>query len=512
MQVMRRLLVHQIRNEGRPVAMVCRELRVSRKTAYKWLKRFDTDPDCTFDDHSRRPLSSPNEVPENVRQQIIQGFDRTGFGARRIRRALSSEGVNGIPSTTTVHKFLQQNGRSPSKAFDDADGWCDALLRNLIAGAERTSVRTPSCSNQDFEDLIDLLKNGKRRQRRRAAVLILLAFGASRSMAARVAGSSRGTTKRYRDEFQTSGVESVRRHRPGKDQSEPVREAVIGLLHTPPSSHGINRTSWRLRDLSRTLRAQGNPVSVAVIRKVIRSSGYRWTKARKVLTSNDPEYKRKLGEIQSILSGLREDERFFSIDELGPVAIKQRGGKRLVGPGVRPTIPQHQKSKGKLIVTAALELSRNQVTHFFAERKSTAEMVKLMHMLLVQYGGCRRLYFSWDAASWHASKELSRQVDLVNDPNYRRKNGTPFVMLAPLPACAQFLNVIESVFSGLVRAVIHNSNYGSVEDAKKAVDVYFQERNEHFRVNPKKAGRKIWGEELVPSAFSESQNCKDPRW
>jgi hypothetical protein len=37
--------------------------------------------------------------------------------------------------------------------------------------------------------------------------------------------------------------------------------------------------------------------------------------------------------------------------------------------------------------------------------------------------------------------------------------GGPTVETAPLPSGAQFLNVIESVFSGLARSIIHNSDY-----------------------------------------------------
>jgi hypothetical protein len=37
--------------------------------------------------------------------------------------------------------------------------------------------------------------------------------------------------------------------------------------------------------------------------------------------------------------------------------------------------------------------------------------------------------------------------------------GYPHVKLVPLPSCAQFLNVIESVFSGMAKAVIHNSDF-----------------------------------------------------
>jgi hypothetical protein len=139
-------------------------------------------------------------------------------------------------------------------------------------------------------------------------------------------------------------------------------------------------------------------------------------------------------------------------------------------------------------------------------------MIKLLDILLQKYSKCRKLFLSWDAGSWHASKALYAKVDEVNEPRYRRKHHTPLVELAPLPASAQFLNVIESIFSGMARAIIHNSDYGSVEEAMRAIDRYFEERNEYFRAHPKRAGNKIWGKERVPCAFSETQNCKDPRW
>ena len=86
------------------------------------------------------------------------------------------------------------------------------------------------------------------------------------------------------------------------------------------------------------------------------------------------------------------------------------------------------------------------------------------------------------------------------------------VKLAPLPSRAQFLNVIESIFSGLATAVIHNSDYQSVEQAKVAIDRYFKERNQYFQDHPRRAGKKLWGEELVQTEFKEGQNCKYPRW
>jgi hypothetical protein len=61
--------------------------------------------------------------------------------------------------------------------------------------------------------------------------------------------------------------------------------------------------------------------------------------------------------------------------------------------------------------------------------------------------------------------------------------------------------MIESVFSGMARAVIANSNYGSVDEARAAIDRYIRERNEKFRRSPQCAGRKIWGLEREPAQF-----------
>ena len=100
----------------------------------------------------------------------------------------------------------------------------------------------------------------------------------------------------------------------------------------------------------------------------------------------------------------------------------------------------------------------------------------------------------------------------INSPEYQAAHRCPLVKLVPLPSRAQFLNVIESVFSGMAHAVIHNSNYQSADEAKAAIDRHFVERNSYFRDNPRRAGGKIWGDELVAPKFSESNNCKDPRY
>ena len=296
-----------------------------------------------------------------------------------------------------------------------------------------------------------------------------------------------------------------------KFDSEAVKEAIFSLLHEPPSNYGINRTSWKMADFCQVLREKGQPACPQVIRKITKAAGYRWRKARVVLTSNDPTYAEKLDRIRTILADLGPDEAFFSIDEYGPFAVKMKPGLTLTAPGEQRIVPQWQKSRGCLLMTAALELSGNQVTHFYSAKKNTAEMIRMMEVLVDQYRDRRKLYLSWDGASWHISKRLFQRIEEHNAA-VLGDGGGPIVETAPLPTGAQFLNVIESVFSGMARAIVHNSDYKTLDDAKAAFDRYFEERNAHFRQHPRRAGDKIWRKEREPAAFSEANNCKDPRY
>lgn len=325
--------------------------------------------------------------------------------------------------------------------------------------------------------------------------------------------------RRWLKAYKLRGMDSLRRSEgrrlnPEKAlEMEAKRDRIIKVLHEPPRLHGINRASWSLETLARAYERQyGNSVGRSTISEYVRGEGYAFRKARRVLTSPDPSYREKLKAIKEILSNLREDEKFFSVDEFGPFSVKMRGGRMLTRKGATRVVPQRQKSRGRLILTGALELSTNQMTHFYSEKKNTEEMIKLLEILLRQYSNLHCLYLSWDVASWHISGKLKKLVSEINSAVESGQCLQPLVKLVPLPASAQFLNVIESVFSGMARAILHNSDYECVDECKKAIDQHFAERNEAYKRNPRRAGNKIWGQELVEPSFKESNNCKDPNW
>jgi transposase len=361
--------------------------------------------------------------------------------------------------------------------------------------------------------LRDRLLLGTKSERDKALVVLCIHRRLSVRLASAAIGLSRGTYNRYQRLYANDGTDLLfapQRRIRSKSEDGKYRAAVFALLHEPPSAHGINRTTWKLDDMLYVLGEQGLPLCRETLSGIIRSAGYRWRQARIALTSNDPSYREKVDRVREILGRLGEHEAFFSIDEYGPFAVKMKPGKALAAPGEQRIVPQFQKSKGRLIMTAALELSGNQVTHFYSDKKNTSEMIRMMKLLIERYSDRNRIYLSWDAASWHVSKKLKAEIEVHNGAV--AVHGGPVVELAPLSAGAQFLNLIESVFSGMSRAIIHNSDYPSPENARMAIDRYFEDRNENFRVHPQRAGKKIWGKEREPPCFSDANNCKDPRY
>lgn len=437
-----------------------------------------------------------------------------------VYRCLSSHGLDGRTlrarrQEAESTKALEVALAKENQTSQDGMSWMLSVLQGRVPLQTLTLELESALKGEEIAVLYRCVTNSALRFRNRALARLSLKKGIATKVIQRFLGVSENYVGQLEARIQEKGLGCVGRNTHKgllKYEQDVYKSAVFAILHSPPSVHGINRTTWRLKDIHKVMSQQGLSIATSGITRIIRSAGFKFYKARKVLTSNDPDYNKKLQDITSILRNLKPDEKFVSVDEYGPFAVKIQGGRSLMRPGDLKSVPQYQKSKGSLILTAALELSTNQVTHFYSNKKNTDEMLKLLEILLVKYADQACIYFSWDAASWHASKKFCKRVEENNSAKSQATQRTPLVKLAPLPSCAQFLNVIESVFSGMAKAVIHNSNYQSVEECQVAIDRHFDERNQHFKDHPKRAGKKIWGQELVPPVFNEANNCKDPRY
>jgi len=248
--------------------------------------------------------------------------------------------------------------------------------------------------------------------------------------------------------------------------ARPTVNDLIEMVHNNPRTYGINRSNWTLRSLAEAFEKRfGMSISATTISRYLKNAGFSWKKSRKVLKSPDPKYREKVELVLETLQSLKDDEMFFFVDEMGPLQVKRYGGRCYTQKGHTPTHPQNARSKGSITLYAALSATTNQVSWFYGHTKDSDGIIDLIEILFNQYHNRSRLYITWDAASWHGSDSLEAWVGNRNAHTEVAGCG-PIIDFVPLPSSSQFLNVIEAVFSGMKRAVIHFSDYQSTEEMK----------------------------------------------
>ncbi len=96
-----------------PFSVLCERYGISRKTGYKWIKRFQISGLDGLNEASRKPHHSPEQTPYPVRQAIIELRQRGSMilGPKKIRALLQQRFPSEKPpSKTTIYKILHSEG------------------------------------------------------------------------------------------------------------------------------------------------------------------------------------------------------------------------------------------------------------------------------------------------------------------------------------------------------------------------------------------------------------------
>lgn len=103
---------------------LCRRFGISPKTGYKWLGRFASEGPEGLLDQSRRPRGSPTRSDEALELRIVELRDRyPDWGGRKLRALLLSEGLETVPSASTVTAILRRHGRLDAARSAAATAW-----------------------------------------------------------------------------------------------------------------------------------------------------------------------------------------------------------------------------------------------------------------------------------------------------------------------------------------------------------------------------------------------------
>lgn len=100
------------------MSRLCRRYNISRKTGYKWLRRYQDEGLEGLPERSRRPDSSPNKTPDPIEELVAQARQIDGWGGYKIRHYLRQQAKAGaievapgqIPASSTITRILDRRG------------------------------------------------------------------------------------------------------------------------------------------------------------------------------------------------------------------------------------------------------------------------------------------------------------------------------------------------------------------------------------------------------------------
>lgn len=108
----RREFVEKASGEDVNISGLCREYGISRKTGYKWLKRYNRGGTDALQDIPRRPKHSPTRTAKEVEQLIVQMRQKHPYwGGRKIRSYLEEQGYVDLPAASTITAILDRYGQ-----------------------------------------------------------------------------------------------------------------------------------------------------------------------------------------------------------------------------------------------------------------------------------------------------------------------------------------------------------------------------------------------------------------
>src|ERR1700681_4747152 len=104
---------------GEPMAELCREFGISRKTGYKIFDRYKDSGVEGLTDRSRRPYRYANQLPFQVENFILNvKREHTTWGARKIRERLIRRFSDlPIPAKSTIHAVLDRHAGTTGKSL-----------------------------------------------------------------------------------------------------------------------------------------------------------------------------------------------------------------------------------------------------------------------------------------------------------------------------------------------------------------------------------------------------------
>ena len=249
-------------NRNQPFKELCGLFGISRTTGYRWVGRYQGLGNLRdLGERSRRPHQIPNRTPPDIELKVLDLRARVGCGARRLASLLRQQNIR--LAVSTVHNILRRYKRIGT----DSSNWAAWMIQVLLADDPLQQLLREFSHAVDLSQLAHLLSAGRLRERKKAMAVVASLKRIPVTVTAKCLQLHPRAVTRYFNRYGTGGTtELFRRRRAKSRDDEQDKQFLFSALHSPPSAHGINRTSRKMDDLHRILNEAGHRMSHGRIR------------------------------------------------------------------------------------------------------------------------------------------------------------------------------------------------------------------------------------------------------
>jgi transposase len=342
---------------------------------------------------------------------------------------------------------------------------------------------------QEREQLEAGLRSSEAFTLRRCQILLASARGQRPAQIAQQLGCATQSVRNAIHAFHRRGLASLsaQSRRPRRTRvvlDAGIAEQLRALLHERPRAFGKPRSTWTLRLAAEVCWERGltpSQVSIETIRQALKRLGVSWRRAKRWITSPDPQYALKKKQRDRLIRLATQhadwvvgfgDESWWS--RLAQPALHSWTAARPLRL-IEQELPKGDPDPKALACYGLLRTDTNEVWLRFVEGRpvshvTTAFLAWVCARLAREHK--RVLALVWDNASWHISHEVRTWMRQHNQ-RVKREGG---VRLLPcrLPVKSPWLNPIEPRWVHGKRAIIEPARLLTAAEVMARVCDYFE--------------------------------------
>jgi transposase len=257
------------------------------------------------------------------------------------------------------------------------------------------------------------------------------------------------------------------------DEQRPGRPHVYGhddvllMIKTVTEPPPEGATRWTMEALAEVLNSHGIAISASQVWRICRTLDLKPWQTQSWMTSHDPEFWAKAGDVCGLYLNPPENAVVWSVDEKSGMQAKSRiNPTKPAVPGTRRRREFEYVRHGTAVLFAGLDVHEGTVAGWVTDSTRSANFVEFLADLAAQTPAGLDLHCIADNLSAHNTSQVAEFLE-----------EHPHVHLHYTPTHASWLNQVELFFSILERRLLRHGEFSSVDDLATRIVAFINDYN-----------------------------------